>query len=197
MDEISSRLTDEQIVSMYFDRDPRAIHETLSKYEKLCMLVADGILKNLEDAEECISDVMLSLWNGIPPAKPESLRDYLIKAIRMRAYITIRHRMAQKRGCGTADAAFDELGDFIQGSCNTESEADYNELTRLLEKFIEELPEIERFIFIRRIWFMNSVKDIAKETGFTESKVKSMLHRIRGRLRKYLHDSGGYLYEEI
>ena len=70
-------MKDEKIVEMFWERDENAIRETEKKYGELCRYVISGILAIKEDQEECASDVMLALWNSIPPENPCSLKGYL------------------------------------------------------------------------------------------------------------------------
>ena len=194
---VDVNMTDAEIIGLFFDRNSQAIQETLTEYRNLCMTIANSILRNKEDSEECLSDVLFSLWNNIPPTKPDNFEAYLTNTVHFYAYKMTRHRNALKRGGGQEIIPLDESMCQLLDYRSPESEANYNELIRLLDMFIDGLQEIEQFVFMRRYWFMNSIRDIVNETGFSESKVKSMLFRIRGKLREYLHDEGGYLYEEI
>ena len=60
------------------------------------------------------------------------------------------------------------------------------ELAASLNRFLGELTVQERYVFVRRYWYLDSLADIAKNTGFSGSKVASMLYRLRGRLKKQL-----------
>ena len=66
-------MTDEKIIELFWSRDENAIRETEKKYGELCYFVTSNILALKEDCEECINDVLLSLWNNIPPEKPHNL----------------------------------------------------------------------------------------------------------------------------
>ena len=64
------------------------------------------------------------------------------------------------------------------------------ELSRAITQFLAGLAETERNVFVCRYWYLADVKRISKAFGFTESKVKSMLHRTRIRLKAYLTQEG-------
>ena len=66
-------MNDEQIINLYWSRDERAISETDRSYGSLCRNLSKRILKNSEDAEECVNDRYLRLWDRLPPEKPDSL----------------------------------------------------------------------------------------------------------------------------
>ena len=60
-------MNDQLIIELFFKRCEEAITATSEKYGKLCKSISDRILKNNEDAEECVSDTYLTLWETIPP----------------------------------------------------------------------------------------------------------------------------------
>ena len=45
-------------------------------------------------------------------------------------------------------------------------------------------------IFLRRYWYLSSIKEIAKDLGMSESKIKMMLLRLRKEFRTYLEKEG-------
>lgn len=59
-------MNDQLIIELFFKRCEEAIAATSEKYGKLCKSISDRILKNNEDAEECVSDTYLTLWDTIP-----------------------------------------------------------------------------------------------------------------------------------
>ncbi len=67
------------------------------------------------------------------------------------------------------------------------------ELRRVLEAFLDALPQESRLIFLRRYLYVDSVADIAARYGIGESKVKTQLHRTRTKLRTYLAKEGIYV----
>ena len=73
---------------------------------------------------------------------------------------------------------------------NPETELQAKELVHLLNRFLQALPEVERNIFLCRYWYLDSVQTISESTGYSQSKVTSMLHRTRGKLRKMLSQEG-------
>lgn len=75
-------MEDNQIVELYFERNADAIKETDSKYGSYCFAIADNILHNREDSEECVNDTWLGAWNAMPPQRPNMLRMFLAKITR-------------------------------------------------------------------------------------------------------------------
>lgn len=177
------------IVELFFDRSEQAIVETDKKYGGYCYAIAYNILSSREDSEECVSDTYLTAWNTIPPRKPNALNAFLGKITRHISIDRWRKRSAQKRGGGEMILALDELGECVDTQ-GLEAKISQRELARMLNRFLTSLPETERNVFLCRYWYLDSIEAIVKITGFSRSKVTSMLHRTRGKLRKKLSQEG-------
>ena len=67
-------MTDQQIISLFQARDERAVSELSEKYRSTILHIARRHLRSAEDAEECVNDVMLKLWQSIPPSRAASKR---------------------------------------------------------------------------------------------------------------------------
>ncbi len=182
-------MEDKSIVELYWQRSEQAISETAAKYGKYCYSIAHGILNNREDAEECVNDTYNEAWNAIPPHRPSVLSTFLGKITRRISVDRFRHRNAEKRGGGEFPMVLDELRDCATGD-DIESEYEKKHLSETLNAFVKSLPETEQKVFLCRYWYMESVGVICKRFGFSESKVKSMLHRTREKLRNVLVKEG-------
>lgn len=182
-------MEDQGIVALFFDRSEQAIAETDKKYGAYCYAIAYNILTCREDSQECVSDTYLRAWNTIPPKKPRLLNAFLGKITRHISIDRWRRLGAKKRGGGEVTLALAELGDCADGK-SLEAEASRRELNRLLNAFLASLPETERNVFLCRYWYLDSVETIGTITGFSQSKVTSMLHRTRGKLRTLLSQEG-------
>ena len=177
---------DQKIIELYCNRSENAIAETAAKYGRYCNAIAYGILGSREDAQECVSDAYLTAWNAIPPRRPADLGTYLGKITRNLSIDRLRTRSREKRGGGEAPLALEELEEVVAGSDSPENEAVRKELTAALNRFLAGLTQQGRYVFVRRYWYLDSLGDIAEKTGFSGSKVASMLYRLRGRLKKQL-----------
>ena len=183
-------MDDSKIVEMYLARDENAISETKEKYGKYCHYIAYNILNSSLDTEECVNDTYLATWNSIPPSKPKSLRAYIGKIARNIALNRYHLNRAKKRNDGV-ELALDELSEAIPDS-NTDGRALTDELTLkyALNTFVGSLKQETREIFVRRYWYLSSIKEIARDYGLTESNVKVTLLRTRELLREYLRKEG-------
>lgn len=179
-------MEDEGILALYRCRDERAILETRQKYGAYCRTIAQNILHSPEDAEETVSDAYIGAWNAIPPHAPKRLSTFLGRITRNLALKRLRERTTEKRGGGKTLLALEELEDCIPDDRSLDDRLEARALTELLDRFLESLPVTERRVFLRRYWYFDSVEDIARRYGFSQSKVKSMTKRTRDKLRLQL-----------
>ena len=183
-------MDDKSIIDLYLDRSEQAISETSVKYGKYCFSIAFNILSDKEDSEESVNDTYLAAWNNIPPRVPSILSTFLGKITRNISRNRWKSRRAYKRGGGEVPLALDELEECISTGESVEDTFEKKELLRSMNRFLDALPDTERNLFVCRYWYLDPIHDIAQRFGFTESKVTSMLHRIRGKLRKHLEKEG-------
>ena len=183
-------MDDREIIRLYFDRDMHAIEETSSKYRNYCTSVAVNILGSHEDAEECLNDALHSVWNSIPPQKPENLRTYIGKIVRNLSFDRYRKTNAKKRGGGETSVVLDELSEIVSGKDTPETEIDKKELAGEISRFLGEMSKEKRSIFVMRYWYSMSVSDIAKKAGKSENSVSVILNRLRNSLKTYLVERG-------
>ncbi|MBQ8397198.1 MAG: RNA polymerase sigma factor [Clostridia bacterium] len=176
-------MDDSAIITLYESRDEAAIDATARQYGRLCVAIAQGILGSREDAEECAADAYLRLWNAIPPAKPQSLAAYLGRIVRNIALSAAEKRQAQKRG-GEVLPLLDELSECLPAA---EPEG---EISAILDRFLASLPDDNRRLFLRRYWYCDSTRTLARRFGLGEGAVKLRLHRMREALRKELEKEG-------
>ncbi len=183
-------MEDSKIVELYLNRDEKAIYETKQKYEKYCSYIACNILDSSQDSEECINDAYLAIWNSIPPSKPSSLRAYLGKIVRNIALNRYHKNKAKKRNFGV-EIVLDELSEVISDTSNDgRNLTDELTLKYALNTFVGSLKKETREIFVRRYWYLSSVKEIALDYGISESKVKVTLLRTRELLKNFLEQEG-------
>lgn len=179
-------MEDEEIVALFWKRSPQAIGELDKKYGRLCHKLAYNIVNSREDAEECVNDAYLGVWNAIPPARPRPLRAYLVKVVRNVALKVCERRQASKRsGC---TVALEELEGCLTDGKTVEDEVEAQELARLIEAFLDTLTARERVIFMRRYGFLDSYGEIARRMGISEKNVSVRLSRMRRKLRDYLRE---------
>ncbi|MBE6875452.1 MAG: sigma-70 family RNA polymerase sigma factor [Ruminococcus sp.] len=183
-------MDDMQIIELYFARSQDAVRETQKEYGVYCFSIADNILHNQQDDEECVSDTWLRAWNAIPPQKPSRLKLFLGKITRNLAFDKYRQKTAGKRGNGEFSAVLDELEECIASPDDVEKSFDAKLLRQGLNIFLKSLPQRERQIFLKRYFYAESVKSIAGEFQITANHCTVILKRVRKKLQTYLEQEG-------
>lgn len=182
-------MEDNAIIDLYWARDQKAIVRTEEKYGKYCYKIAWNVLREHRDCEECISDTWLRAWNRMPSERPGILLAFLGAITRNLSLDRYRRSHAAKRGGGEMPFVYEELQDCVS-SRGPEEEFDGCSLTEALNGFLEGLKKDQRMIFVRRYWYLDSMQEIAKKYGISESKVKTDLFRMRKKLQEYLREQG-------
>lgn len=178
------------IVELYWQRNENAISETQAKYGRYCFSIAQNIIGNKQDSEECVNDTYISAWNAIPPHRPVVLSTFLGKIARRLSLKKLRRRHTAKRG-GEVALTLDELTECIPSN-STENAIHIRELSKIIDDFLSKLPTDERRIFVCRYWYCEKIAQIAKRFGFGQSKVKMTLKRTREKLRERLKKEDMY-----
>ena len=178
-------MEDEKIIELFFTRSENAISELSKKYEKICMTISMNILGNNEDAEECINDTYLGVWNTIPPQKPDNLTAFVCRIARNLSLKKHAYNSAEKRQ-GNYGVCIDELAECIPSHHTVESEIEFSQLSETVNKFISSLDKTNQFLFVRRYFFSDSYESLANHTGLKEQAIRTRLSRIRSNLKKFL-----------
>ena len=181
-------MEDEMIVDLYWQRSDLAISETDKKYGRYCHSIAYNICGTDEDAEECVNDTWLRAWNLMPDQRPAVLSAFLGRITRNFAINCIKAKTRLKRGGGEAALALDELEECIPGGTEPERVLEEKELETAIGSFVSGLSDVERTVFVMRYWYVAPIDEISKKLRFSKGKIKSILFRTRGKLRRYLQE---------
>lgn len=182
-------MDDNMIVRLFFERSEQAIIEISKKYGSLCHAIAANILKNNSDAEECVNDAYLGVWNTIPPQNPTHLLTYTAKIVRNLAIKKYHSNRALKRN-SYYDVAITELEECIPSNYSVEDEIDAKILTQHLNEFLETLDKTNRMIFVSRYWYAYSISEIARKFQMSNHTTTMRLARTREKLRDFLLKEG-------
>lgn len=187
-------MDDSQILDLFFERDERAIQELGDKYGAYCYQIAWNILNNREDSEECVNDTWFSAWSCIPPRKPAILSSFVGRITRGFAIDCLRRKYAAKRADLHTVSIEQEVGAIDRLIKDTVSDViNQRELERTINRFLRQLPEADRDIFLRRYWYLDREQDIAKRHGRSVNAVKMNLYRSRKKLYRLLKAEGSVL----
>ena len=182
-------LEDSKIIELFFDRSEEAITELSKKYGQVCKSVAENILNNQLDSEECVNDAFLAVWNTIPPQKPEHLLSYVCRIVRNLAIKKYHANTAQKRN-SIYDVAIDEIKECFPSSALVEDEIESSDTAKAIDCFLESMDKQSRILFVRRYYYSDSIEDLAGLFRTSKHNISVRLSRIRKNLKKYLIKEG-------
>lgn len=183
-------LSEQEILALCQARQQQALAAMAEKYGSYCYTVAYNILADHHDAEECVNDAYLAVWNAVPQAAPKSLLPYLAKTTRNIALKRLEHNQAQKRD-GRFLLILDELAEVLPSEASVEDEVAQREVMEAINDFLRRKAKAdERQLFLRRYFWGDSIGELTVTFRSSESKIKSQLFRTRQRLRSYLEERG-------
>ncbi len=183
-------LQDDAIIDLLIRRDEQALHAVSQKYGAHGKALAQRILGNRQEAEECLNDALLRLWNAIPPSRPQSLYAYFCIIVRRLAFNRLEKTTAQKRGSGQTAAALEELQECVASAEDVASAVEQKELIAAINRFLQSQSSEAAKLFLQRYGYLYTVAQIAEINHIGESKVKVSLHRTRNRLQAFLKKEG-------
>ncbi len=183
-------MQDERIVELYLKRDSDAIRVTKELYGEALKGIVYRILDDHGIAEECENDTYLALWESIPPHEPKDhFFAFAARIARNLALDRYRSEHRQKRQATMVELT-KEMEECLPGGEDASRYLEQRELAAAMNVFLKNLPEEQRMLFLRRYWYADPVKDLSRRFGWSESKIKSILHRIRKKLKMYLEQEG-------
>lgn len=183
-------LSDETIIELYWSRNEQAIKETDIKYKAFLLSVANNIVSDMRDSEECLNDTYIGAWNAMPPARPVLLKSFLTTIMRRIAINRFHANNRQKRIASEYAASLSELEDLITNGESTEAEFETKELAKAISDYVKSLSDRQMYIFISRYYIADPILKISKELGCSESTVKREITAIKNRLKKHLESEG-------
>ena len=182
-------MEDSQIIALFYERSEQAIEELDRKYGAAVKKTAARILCDRLDAEECVNDAYLGVWNTIPPQRPQALASYVCRIVRNLAVNRYHANTAQKRS-GGYELVLDELEECIPSGMSVENELEAKELGAAISRFLQSLSKEDRFLFVRRYWYADSVTELAALTKGSANRISVRLFRLREKLRFHLMKEG-------
>lgn len=183
-------MDDKKIIELFFKRSEKAISELSHKYHPICIKTSLNILGSMEDAEECVNDSYLAVWNKIPPESPNPLLSFLLKITRNISIKRYKYNNAKKR-VGNYMECYEELEWTILSNGSTpDEEYEAKVIASYIDDFLDTLNKTNRMIFVRRYWYMDDYERLSSLTGLEENALRTRLSRLREKLRIYLYQRG-------
>jgi len=181
-------MEDSRIIDLFFRRSGEAVAALSGKYGNYCYAIARNILSSAEDAEECVNDAYLGVWNAIPPHRPDRLSAFVGKITRRMAFNRQRAVRAEKRGGGTLPLILDELEECVGSGPSAAQAVEDAELEQSINRFLHTLPERDCTVFLLRYWYAEPLRTVARRCGLKENTVKTILYRTRQKLKRHLEE---------
>lgn len=182
-------MEDHMIIELFYERSEKAIDELAKKYGRLCKAVALRIIGNEQDAEECINDAYLAVWNTIPPQHPAHLSAYSVAITRNQSLKRYRSNTSKKRN-SYYDTLLDEMSECLASNISVEDEILLKEMKECINEFLGKCKQIDRVIFVKRYWFCMEIGEISRQLKVSDNYVQVHLHRTRKKCRDYLGKVG-------
>lgn len=183
-------MEDEVLISMFYDRNESVLTAVNKKYGGYCSAIARNILKNEQETEECINDLLMKVWEKIPPEKPRIFSAFLAKLTRNLAIDRYRKNKSARRIGDEVPAVLDELAECVSDSTDVQGTAERAELLAAINRFLDNQPKNARIAFVSRYCCCESVSSISGRLGISENNVSVILNRTRKKLREYLEKEG-------
>ena len=182
------KLSDEEIVGLYWERNENAIQITNDKYGKFLYRIAYNIVHDHCDCEECQNETYLNIWNAIPPTKPQYFRAFIARI--MRNIATDRYYKNKRRIDSELTVSIEECKDFVSHNENLGEELLAEELGKMISCFIRSLNERDRYIFMSRFYLVEPIETISRELNVTESTIYKKITKLKASLKEYLNEKG-------
>lgn len=182
-------MEDNKIITLLFERNESAISQMTDTFGTTIKSICKRIGLDNFDTDECVNDTMFSVWNKIPPEKPEYLSSFVYKIARRKAIDRLRKYTAEKRNM-KIDTIHSELCECIPYNNTIENDFDEKVLVEIINKWLKSLDESSRKIFICRYFFAEPISQISEKTNFSQSNITTKLHRLRKSLKSELNKEG-------
>ena len=184
--EYKTVIADEQIIELYWQRDEAAIQETDNKYGQFLFRIAYNILHDRPDCEECQNDTYLGVWNAIPPTRPTVFPAFITQIMRRIAINRYKEKTSKKRIPSELTVSMDDMHDTLHSGNTVESDYEAEEIGKLINDYVRGLSERQRYIFIDRFYFAESVETIAADLSISVPTVYREIEKIKQGLKSHL-----------
>lgn len=186
--------SDRTLVLRLTARVEAALDVTYQKYRSMMLRIANSLLASREDADECVNDALMDIWNSIPPQNPENLGAYAAVLTRRRAISRVRYNTAEKRN-GTQHVTLTALDELSESLPDADRTGDYDSvlIQNVLNRFLSGLSSYDRDLFVTRYFSCADYGRLCELFGKSEMALRQRLCRMRKKLREDLEKEGVFV----
>ena len=184
-------MRDRELIARILGGDRELFHELVGPYEKSVYFAAYSILQNEHDAEDVAQETVLKALKNLHTFRAESkFSTWLVSIAMNEARGRLRH--ARLIDFDSVDAFSNgDGGDFTPAVISDWREVplealERKELREMLQKAIQELPDLYREVLVLRDVQDFSIAETVAILGVSEGVVKTRLLRARLMLQKVL-----------
>lgn len=186
-------IADEQIIELYWRREEKAIQETDKKYGQFLFRIAYNILHERLDCEECQNDTYLGVWNAIPPTRPTVFPAFITQIMRRRAINRYKEKASKKRIPSELTISMEDVNGTLHGDDSVAVKYEMAEVGKIINNYVRELSDRQRYIFIDRFYLAESVETIATDLSISVPTVYREIDKIKHSLKLYLEWNDVYI----
>lgn len=186
-------IADEQIIELYWRREEKAIQETDKKYGQFLFRIAYNILHERLDCEECQNDTYLGVWNAIPPTRPTVFPAFITQIMRRIAINRYKEKASKKRIPSELTISMEDVNGTLHGDDSVAVKYEMAEVGKIINNYVRELSDRQRYIFIDRFYLAESVETIATDLSISVPTVYREIDKIKHSLKLYLEGNDVYI----
>lgn len=186
-------IADEQIIELYWRREEKAIQETDKKYGQFLFRIAYNILHERFDCEECQNDTYLGVWNAIPPTRPTVFPAFITQIMRRIAINRYKEKASKKRIPSELTISMEDVNGTLHGDVSVAVKYEMAEVGKIINNYVRELSDRQRYIFIDRFYLAESVETIATDLSISVPTVYREIDKIKHSLKLYLEWNDVYI----
>lgn len=179
-------IADEQIIELYWQREETAIQETDKKYGQFLFRIAYNILHDRLDCEECQNDTYLGVWNAIPPTRPTVFPAFITQIMRRIAINRYKEKTSKKRIPSELTVSMEDVNETLHSDDTVEKEYAAEEVGKIINDYVRELSDRQRYIFIDRFYLAESIETIATDLSISVPTVYREIDKIKQGLKLHL-----------
>jgi RNA polymerase sigma-70 factor, ECF subfamily len=185
---------DAELVQRALAGEEAAFRTIMSRHNRLLYRIARSILPNDSEAEDALQEAYISAFTHLGSFRGESALATWLTRITMNEAMG---RMRRERTAGLerletqrSEAQIIQFP-LMMNSVDPEQALAQQQILRLVEKAIGNLPAIFRIVFMMRVVEGMSIGETADLLALSPKTVKTRLHRARGLIRRELEEQLG------